>query len=719
MAEIPNSLIKKALPRRLLIPSTILTILLLFVIVLQYRLASDRVNGNYHDAAMAHGYRTMSATKAKPLIILIKDVSGYLRPQAVERSMLTEFAAAARLRPVWIPYRSKADLSRLMRNVVGDLVITGLDEAGADFDQLVAYTLPWGIAGQQLVSRSGREVINTNADLRNRQIACKQSSPSWPELQVMADTIPGLVLQIIPEQVDTDAVLARVSAGHYDLAVVDALTLEQKLPEFHDLEVVYKLGKERPIAWAVRSESATLRDSLNRFLYINHLKLNVARSYREDLPALQKRNVLRLITYPGPVNYYLRNGQLSGFEYELLDRFARNKGMRLAVVPAGSYEEMAALLIEGRGDVIAAFLPQGSYPQDQIAFTRYYGFSTPVVIGRKLDYPLLDRRDLQGRRLVLPAESPYRPALEQLRQSGVQFELVGTDLNTAATLQQVAAGEYDLTVIGSHQINAEFSGQTNLTSHFPLSEPAPLAWAVRAEASGLLSALNAYIESEFRQEFYNNLAVKYIDNPAPQDRALLAQSGRLSPYDEIVRKYAEQYDFDWRLIIAQMYVESRFNPVATSAVGAVGLMQLTEETAAPLGVTDLRDPDSSIQGGIKYLADLRERFDHNLLMENRTWFTLAAYNAGYGRVQRARRWAERMGLDKDKWFDNVEQAMLAMSRPYRKDGELIRDCSCGQTTHYVRELRTLYNNYVRLTQISSYATIEAGVGRGKKLAGEG
>jgi len=720
VAEIPNGRLNKALIRRLLIPSTLLALLLLFVTVLQYRSAMDRVNGNEPGAGVASGYQTKPVTKARPLIILTREVSGHLRPQAVERSMLTEFADAARLRPVWIPYRSKADLSRLMRNVVGDLVITGLEDDGTDFDQLVTYTLPWGIAGQQLVSRSGRQVIGTSADLRNRQIACKRSSPAWSELQVMVNTIPGLVLQVIPEQVDMDAVLARVSAGHYDLVVVDTLTLEQKLPEFHDIEVVYKLGKERPIAWAVRSESTNLRDSLNRFLYKNHLKLNVARSYREDLPLLQKRKVLRLITYPGPVNYYLHNGQLSGFEYELLDRFARSKGMRLAVVPADSYEEMAALLKEGRGDVIAAFLPQGSYHQDEISYTRYYGFSAPVVIGRKLDYPLLDSRDLQGRRLVLPAESPYRPVLERLRSLGVQFELADeTGLNTAATLQRVAAGEYDLTVIGSHQINAEFSGQTNLISHFTLSEPAPLAWAVRAEATGLLSALNAYIESEFRQEFYNNLATKYIDNPTPRHRVLLAQNGQLSPYDEIVRKYAEQYDFDWRLIIAQMYVESRFNPAATSAVGAIGLMQLTEETAAPLGVTDLRDPDSSIQGGIKYLADLRERFDNDLLMENRTWFSLAAYNAGYSRVQRARRWAERMGLDKNKWFDNVELAMLAMSRPYNKDGEWVHDCNCGQTAHYVRELRTLYNNYVRLIQISRYATIEAGSSRVKKLAGEG
>ena len=193
----------------------------------------------------------------------------------------------------------------------------------------------------------------------------------------------------------------------------------------------------------------------------------------------------------------------------------------------------------------------------------------------------------------------------------------------------------------------------------------------------------------------------------------------MSPYDEIVRKYAEQYGFDWRLIVAQMYLESQFNPIATSAAGAIGLMQLTPETAAVLGIKDLHDPDNSISGGIKYLADLRDRFDHDLLMEDRTWFTLAAYNAGYSRVQRARRLAADMGLDQDKWFDNVEQGMLALSRPYRKDGELIRDCSCGQTTHYLRDIRMLYNNYLRLTQAVRFAMTEPARVRSDGWADEG
>ncbi len=135
-------------------------------------------------------------------------------------------------------------------------------------------------------------------------------------------------------------------------------------------------------------------------------------------------------------------------------------------------------------------------------------------------------------------------------------------------------------------------------------------------------------------------------------------------------------------------------------------MQIMPETAEYLGTEDLDNPVNSISAGVKYLSILRERFEDDLMLDNRTWFSLASYNAGYNRVKRARQLAVEMGLDKNSWFDNVEKAMLALAKPYKKEGEVVRNCRCGQTVVYVREIRTLYNNYVRLTQITQVAQNE-------------
>lgn len=309
---------------------------------------------------------------------------------------------------------------------------------------------------------------------------------------------------------------------------------------------------------------------------------------------------------------------------------------------------------------------------------------------------------MDGRRIYLPEESPWRDYLESFRaELGIDMELPPAEdgLDTETVLFRVARGLYDLTVIGSHELEAEFGRQLNLKAHLRLAEAQPQVWAVRSSDPQLLAALNGFIGREYRRGFYNVVYSRYIERPGARKASAnqLSEIEQLSPFDRIVHKYAEDYGFDWRLIVAQMYQESRFNPAAVSYAGAEGLMQLLPGTAEEMGVEERDDPAHNIRGGIRYLDYLRGRFEDVPQLQDRAWFTLAAYNAGYRRIRQARRRAEEMGLDPNRWFDNVETAMLALARPYRSDGEWTRRCRCGQTVVYVREIRTLYNNYVRLT----------------------
>ena len=127
-------------------------------------------------------------------------------------------------------------------------------------------------------------------------------------------------------------------------------------------------------------------------------------------------------------------------------------------------------------------------------------------------------------------------------------------------------------------------------------------------------------------------------------------------------------------------------------------MQLIPTTAEQLGVSNTAHPETSINAGVRYLDYLRGMFEESLALEDRMWFTLASYNAGFNRVKAARKLANDMGLDGNRWFDNVELAMMKMAQPYKRDGETRRRCRCGQTVVYVREIRTRYFNYIRLTE---------------------
>jgi len=163
-----------------------------------------------------------------------------------------------------------------------------------------------------------------------------------------------------------------------------------------------------------------------------------------------------------------------------------------------------------------------------------------------------------------------------------------------------------------------------------------------------------------------------------------------------VQDSATSHQFDWRLITAQMYQESRFNPKARSHVGAVGLMQVMPRTARELGYKLPFSDAKGIEAGVNYLAWCRDRFDATLPPQERLWFSLAAYNAGAGHVFDARRLAKQQGLNPDIWFDNVEQAMLLLSQRKYYHHARFGYVRGGEPVNYVRQIRKRYRAYLDL-----------------------
>jgi hypothetical protein len=102
-----------------------------------------------------------------------------------------------------------------------------------------------------------------------------------------------------------------------------------------------------------------------------------------------------------------------------------------------------------------------------------------------------------------------------------------------------------------------------------------------------------------------------------------------TPFDEMIRVIADRYDVEYALVKAVIKAESGFNHLAISPKGAQGLMQLMPETAAEVRVQDAFLPQENIEGGVKYLRRMLERYDGNLAL------AVAAYNAGPTRVEEA------------------------------------------------------------------------------------
>jgi membrane-bound lytic murein transglycosylase F len=126
---------------------------------------------------------------------------------------------------------------------------------------------------------------------------------------------------------------------------------------------------------------------------------------------------------------------------------------------------------------------------------------------------------------------------------------------------------------------------------------------------------------------------------------------RLPRFRPLFEQASAESGVDWRLLAAVGYQESKWNATAASNNGALGVMMLTSDTATAMGISDRTNPQQSIFAGARYLAETRAKVPDRIPEPDRTWFTIAAYNVGFGHVEDARVLAQMDGKNPDSWAD--------------------------------------------------------------------
>ena len=221
-------------------------------------------------------------------------------------------------------------------------------------------------------------------------------------------------------------------------------------------------------------------------------------------------------------------------------------------------------------------------------------------------------------------------------------------------------------------------------------------WPTRANTPLLTDALIKWWNPERAQ----NLAaqakkphtVKRHSRPVMQDR----QHGVISPYDDLFIRYSTTAGWDWRLLAAQCYQESGFDPKAVSWAGAQGLMQLMPATAAHLGINgdQVFDPESNIAGAARYINQLNANFRDIKDPQDRIAFVLAAYNGGAHHVRDAMALTRKNGGNDNDW-QKVSTYILHLSEPkYYRDPDVKYGYMRGsETENYVRKIMQRWEDY--------------------------
>ena len=179
------------------------------------------------------------------------------------------------------------------------------------------------------------------------------------------------------------------------------------------------------------------------------------------------------------------------------------------------------------------------------------------------------------------------------------------------------------------------------------------------------------------------------------------RTGRISPYDDIVKRQSRLLGWDWRLLSAVIFKESRFSMGARSRRGAVGLMQVKPSTAAVYGISDLFSPEENIKAGTMFLQQIQKRYiAMGFDSVNVVKFTLAAYNAGESRIEDCINFTLDQGGNFTDW-EAVARTIPQMADPeYYEDAEYLRHgkFNGSETISYVKDVLSKYEEYLSVIE---------------------
>ena len=396
-----------------------------------------------------------------------------------------------------------------------------------------------------------------------------------------------------------------------------------------------------------------------------------------DLDAILERRLLRVAIPYTPIYFSYNGEKMIGFAVDMARELethleeALGEKVDVLLVPLPR-DQIIPAVVDGRTDLAMANLTITESRQLLVDFADpiFTEISEIVVTGPELhDIQSLD--DLVETGVALRPSSSYFSHLQRLnlaRETRGQLPLrvveVAPHLEDYDLLDLLDSGVISATVVDSHKLELWRQVFDGIVVHddLTLNEGGQIAWAVRKESPALLAVVNDFVSQVKQGTLLGNiLSDRYFGSA---DWISEIRTGdALRQRDDIIQHiqtYSEQYGFDWRLIFAQAYQESRLDQDVTSSAGAIGVMQVLPATASDpnVSIPDIWTLENNIQAGVKYLDFIKNRYfdDPDISAQDRSFLSLAAYNAGPRRISEARQRAETMGLDPDVWFANVEIA---------------------------------------------------------------
>ncbi len=618
---------------------------------------------------------------------------GFLRaaapgtPAGVQHELIQELGARLDLRVSWIEAGHQGGVLRTLTEGRADLAVWRLPPR-PDLIGKIVPTAPFEWVDDVVVEWP------ENRGEEPRHIWLHRSNPYWKELCSQEGDSPGCLP--VPEEVPLETILQRVAAGRYGATVADTgLLASTGLGSV--LQTTRVVGEHRPLTWFVREDRHDLKTAVDRFLFARRvLRRTASPPACRDLAEIRSKGVLRLVTSNAPTTCTVEHGGLSGFEYELVRRFARELGLRLELsIPPPGVDRMS-WLEEGWGDMAAFHEPPTRRETSQFLLARDYRRVDLVVVCRDGAMCPSWVEELGG--LQVAATGASAEAVEGFGlEPEPELVTLPKGADSLAALTWLAKGRADVAIVDSDLARIQVGDWEGLKIGPVLVPSQPLVWTFNVSSPQLAARARSFLRQVARDGTIRVLVRSELD-PRPRARAARVPeipTYALTPWDAELKRAALRYGIDWRLLASLMYEESRFDPHAVGPGGSAGLFQFMPATWQWLGISDPFDPQEVIPAAARYLRMLMDEFQ-GLELADQVAMAIASYNVGPAHVMDARRLVEEMALSRDVWRDNVETAMVILDDPEVARRFPAGVCRCRRAVVYTRRILRRYLLYTRM-----------------------
>lgn len=285
----------------------------------------------------------------------------------------------------------------------------------------------------------------------------------------------------------------------------------------------------------------------------------------------------------------------------------------------------------------------------------------------------------------------YRLLERFSEDSGKDIEIILTD---SVNPDSLLCGYFD--IVASPYGGMKDSGTVSI----PVYSDSIAVFSIREDDRELKRRLESWTESYVSSKDFSHDTEVFLRRYNPLLKASLGgHTSTLSPYDGIIREYADSIGWDWKLLAAVIYKESQFRIEARSHRGAEGLMQMMPSTARKWCDGDISSPEESVNAGARYLESLSRRYRKLSANElERMKFTLAAYNAGEGRIRDVINYAGLRKVDTGYW-DSVTTVIPEMRDSVRMtatDTVRLGVFKGFETISYVKSVMAYYDAFNKI-----------------------